>query len=719
MNKIVFQYNKDRFSDEQNALINQAFEFASAAHREQKRASGDPYIVHPIAVAERVADWGLDYRSVQAALLHDVVEDTGITLREITLTFDAKVAELVDGVTKLNLSAMPGLSPNSTRAEVSTENLRKLLLASSADPRVMIIKLADRLHNLSTLEHISLERQERIARESLEVFAPLADRLGMGQVKGEIEDMAFRYAKPKEYVAISRQLKNLFKDSEKQLIIMRQEMNDFFKQGGVYVLSVEWRQKHVYSIYKKMAKTGADISKMHDLLAIRVIVPTEADCYHAMGLIHQHYKPLIYLIKDYIAVPKPNGYRSLHTTVFGNGGRITEIQIRTQQMHEEAEFGVAAHFHYDAHKNSPEYAKGEAAKAVMPEESSWVRHLAKMHQVAASGQEFAEGNNADLFADDIFVFSPKGDLYDLPEGSTPIDFAFAVHSSIGLRAMGAKVNGRMVNLDSKLENRDVAEIITRREPSPNRDWLNFVKTSTARTNIRGWFRSISRDSNIISGRIALEAELKAWHKNRVEDVPAPRMKAALQAMRLRSADDLLAAIGDSSVTVGQVAKRLFPDLAKPKVLPIVKRLEPTGHVLVEGERLPYNIALCCHPIYPQPLMGYVTRGAGVTVHVLGCKNLPNEPERLVQCRWETDAQGPEMLVCRLSVDAHNRVGLLSDITGLIAGKGRHIAQISSQPVAGFDRSTVKFSLEVGDLFELADIMRQIERIRGVIQVERL
>jgi GTP pyrophosphokinase len=719
LNKISFQYNKERFSDEENALINKAFEFAVHAHGDQQRDSGDPYIIHPISVAERVADWGLDYRSVQAALLHDVVEDTDVSLKEIERAFDNKVAELVDGVTKLNMSSMPNLSPNSTRAEVSIENLRKLLLASSNDPRVLMIKLADRLHNLSTLQFVSPERQHRIARESLEVFAPLADRLGMGRVKGEIEDMSFRYFKPKEYAVITRQLKSLFKDTEKQLIIMRREIGELLKKGDIYVLSVEGRQKHVYSVYKKMAKSGGDISKMHDLLAIRVIVPTEADCYHAMGLIHQVYKPLIYLIKDYIAVPKPNGYRSLHTTVFGHGGRIIEIQIRTQQMHEEAEFGVAAHYHYDAHKNTPEYAKGKAAKAVVPEESSWVRHLARMRRVAVSGQEFSEGNDVDLFAEDIFVFSPKGDLYDLPEGATPIDFAFGVHTDIGLRAMGAKVNGRMVNLDSKLENRDVVEIITRREPAPNRDWLNFVKTSVARNAIRGWFRSISRESNIISGRIALETELKAWHTNRVEDIPQRRLTAALESMRMRSVDDLLAAIGDGSITVGQVAKRLFPDLAKPKAVPVVKRLEPTGHVLVEGEQLPYTLAPCCHPVYPQTLMGYVTRGAGVTVHALGCKNIPTETERLVQCRWETDAAGPEMLVCKLSVDAHNRVAMLSDITGLIAGRGLHIGQISSQPVAGFDRSTVKFSLEVTDLFELADIMRQLERIPGVIQVERL
>lgn len=717
MNKISFQYNHERFTAEQNEQIVSALEFATEAHHGQYRLSGEPYIVHPLAVAKTVDGWALDYQAIQAALLHDVVEDTRYQVADLRKLFGDKVAELVDGVTKLDLSAMPGLSPDSPRSKISTENLRKLLLASSNDPRVMIIKLADRLHNLRTLEFQKQEKQERIARESLEIFAPLADRLGMGRVKADIEDLAFKYAKPLEYEMVSKQVGSIVKGSEEYLVRLRQEMTAFLNKGGIKAQSIEGRQKHLYSVYKKLVKTDGDFSKIYDLLAIRVMVPSEADCYHALGLIHQHYKPLIYRIKDYIALPKPNGYRSLHTTVFALDGRITEIQIRTPQMHEEAENGLAAHFFYDAQKGTAAYAKGEAI-GVLPSDMSWVKHLAKMEQVAMAGQD-ADGVKMELFADSIFVFSPKGDLYELPEGATPVDFAFAVHSDVGLRTMGAKVNGRMVNLDSKLENRDVVEVLTRREPAPSRDWLTVVRTSAARNKIRAWFRAVSRDTNVASGRMLMEMELKVLRKGRLDDIPAAKLASGLEALRAKTLDDVLALVGEGMMTPSQAVRKLLPDMVRPASVPVVRRPETTGKVIFEGEQLPYHLAPCCNPIFPQPLVGYVTRGEGVTVHALGCRNTPPDVERLISPRWETTDQPPEMLVCELSIHGHNRVGFLSDVTGLVAERGLNIGHIASRPLDKPLQTEIGFSVEVPDLFVLADIMRQIEKLPGVISVERV
>ncbi|HSX02789.1 MAG TPA: bifunctional (p)ppGpp synthetase/guanosine-3',5'-bis(diphosphate) 3'-pyrophosphohydrolase [Candidatus Saccharimonadia bacterium] len=728
MSKIVVRYDKKAFSKEQNEAINRAFKVAEVAHTGQLRSSGEPYLVHPVTVASIVAEWGLDHEAIMAALLHDVVEDTDITLEQLAVDFGPKVAELVDGVTKLKLRRLPGLAEDSARREASTENLRKLLLATAKDYRVIMVKLADRLHNLRTLEHLSPERRQRIARESLEIFAPLADRLGMGQLKSEMEDLSFRYARPDDYDHVMRLTKASIRKSAQYLALLKHDIRALLGEGGLKHIEVEGRQKHLYSIYKKLVKVDGDIDKIYDLIAIRVIVPDVAACYQALGLIHQQYKPLIYRIKDYIAVPKPNGYQSLHTTVFARDGRITEIQIRTPQMHDEAERGLAAHFFYDSHKASAAYARGESA-AKLPAKLGWVQQLANIKQLAGEGQEFLEDARLELFTDRIFVFSPKGDLYDLPEGSTPLDFAFAVHSDMGLRTMGARVNGRMVTLDARLENRDVVEVITRRQALPNRDWLSFVKTPGAKNRIRSWFRAASRDGNVASGRAALETELKAWGKGRLEDLPPRQVADALDALHVKSAEDLLAAIGEGALTAAQAIRRLLPDAARPASLPVVRRVETTGRVIIEGgEPLPYSLAACCRPVFPQPLVGYITRGAGVTVHALGCPNLPGDTERFVGCHWETLADVPERLLCRLEVHGLNRVGLISDITSIIARQRLNITQIVSgwadrpgQSAAAVQASgevQVSFSVDVPDLFALADLMRRLEHLPGVTSVRR-
>jgi guanosine-3',5'-bis(diphosphate) 3'-pyrophosphohydrolase len=717
MTNISVQYDRDRYTPKQNKLIEDAVKFAQNAHGEQLRASGQPYIIHPVAVAETVAKWGLDYESVIAAILHDVVEDTDVILEDVSERFGLKVAELVDGVTKLRLSSSPRADAGSTRQAINNENLGKLLLATTRDYRVIPIKLADRLHNMRTLGYLAPERRLRIARESLEVYAPLADRLGMGQLKGELEDLGFKYSRPDESAELEKRVHLSAKKAERYLAVLKHAISEYLVAGSVRLIRIEARQKHYYSIWKKLAKVNGDIEKIYDLFAVRVIVPDVASCYQALGILHQHYKPLIYRIKDYIAVPKTNGYQSLHTTVFAEDGHITEIQIRTPEMHEAAEHGLAAHFYYDQQKVTKAHIKGQAA--AVPDHLKWVRQLSQMQEEASSPGEFVEEVKLELFANRLYIFSPKGDLYELPEGSTPLDFAFAIHSNVGLRAMGARVNGRMVPLDSHLENRDVVEVITRREPAPNLDWLGYVATSHAKNRIRAWFRASSRDSNISSGRVGLEVALKTWNIRKLDELPKRALPDLINALHLRSTEDLYAALGEGTLSIHHVIRRLVPDAAKPRSAVIIKRPEPTGRVLVEGDQLPYTIASCCEPVFPVPLIGYVTRGKGITVHALGCRNVPTDVERYVTCRWETTQVEREHVLCAVSIKAIRRVGLISDITGAIAAEGFNISRMSTEHVEGGNEILNSVGVEVPDLFALANLMRKLERLPGVSQVHRL
>ncbi|GAC1372895.1 MAG: bifunctional (p)ppGpp synthetase/guanosine-3',5'-bis(diphosphate) 3'-pyrophosphohydrolase [Candidatus Saccharimonadales bacterium] len=717
MNKLSIQYVEARYSQGENDTIARALEFAVRAHGEQKRVSGEPYVIHPIAVAQIAADWGMDAEAVTAALLHDVVEDTDVTTEVLIREFGEKVAELVEGLTKLKLSASPRPAADSARVDLNNENLRKLLLATTKDFRVILIKLADRLHNMRTLGALSVDKRVRIARESLEVFAPLADRLGMGQLKGELEDLGFQYWKPVEFADLKRQVEEVSEGASKYLARLKRAITKNMKAAGVEVIQIEARRKHYYSIYKKLVKTGGDVEKIYDLVAVRLIVPDVAACYQALGVIHQHYKPLIYRIKDYIAVPKPNGYQSLHTTVFGEEGRISEIQIRTPQMHEEAEYGLAAHFYYNAHKSTAGYVGRKGAPTV-PNNLKWVTELTQLQQGTPGGQDFADVARLELFADRIYIFSPKGDLYELPEGATPLDFAFAIHSNVGLRALGARINGRLLPLDTRLENRDVVEIVTRREPAPSRDWLNIVTTSHAKNRIRAYFRAASRDANVASGKAALESELQTWGIKRLDDIPKRTMSDALDALHLRAQEDLFAAIGEGGLTLHQAVRRLVPEAPKPKNAAVVKKQEPTGRILIEGEKLPHTLAMCCNPVYPQPLLGYVTRGKGITVHALACRNIPTDVERYAACRWET-GEDAELMLCRLEVVAGNRIGLISDIAGEVARENLNIRNILSENDPKTQLSHVQFQVEVPDLFVLSKLRHGLSRINGVERVRRI
>jgi len=711
--------DESRFTPEELTLIKRAQKCASAAHKGQLRKSGEPYITHPVAVAQTVADWGLDAEAIAAALLHDTVEDTDMTIEDVATEFSDSMAALVDGLTKLAIiEKMPQASPESFRLESTNENLRKLLLASSEDLRVLLIKLADRRHNLQTLGYLPPAKRLSIARESLEIYAPLAYRLGMGQLKGEIEDLSFLYSLPDEYAALSKQVGASTKNSERYIVRLRHEIGEILKTGGVETQAIEGRQKQLYSIYKKLSKVDGDINKLYDLIAVRIIVPDVASCYQALGLLHQQFKPLIYRIKDYIAAPKTNGYRSLHTTVFALDGNITEIQIRTPEMHQEAELGLAAHFYYDAQKGTEPYRKGSVIKA-MPRALHWVSTLNELRVAGGSQAEFVEDAKFELFSDRIFVFSPKGDLYDLPEGSTPIDFAFAIHSQVGLKTLGAKVNSKLVTLDTKLENRDVVEIMTRRVPSPNRDWLTFVRTPHARNSIRAWFRAASRETNVASGRTLLEPELRAWSFKRIEDIPKPVAAGLFDTLSVKGWDDVLALLGEGSLSVSHVLRRLFPvESGRPANATVITRPAATGRVLVQDEKLPYTLAPCCIPAYPEHIIGYVTRGKGVTVHRRGCNNLPTDSDRLVACQWELDKSVTEHILCELELIGLNRVGLLRDVTSSLAKRGVNISGMTSNDLSS-DESTIRFKVEVSDLYELALVLRMLERIAGVRVVNSL
>lgn len=713
MKNPVLSWELKGYSEGDRQRIAKAFDFAAQAHRGQKRRSGKSYITHPVAVAEYLLGLGLDADTVIAGFLHDTVEDTEATLEDIEAAFGPDVAGLVDGVTKLgqvNYAGAEG-APVQRRA-TSIENVRKLLLAMSRDMRVIMIKLADRRHNLLTLKYLDPEARTRIARESLDIFAPLADRLGMGALKAEIEDASFEYVDPEASKLVQKLVASNAREAKRYIDGLKVEVGELLSAEGIKAESIHARQKHLYSIFRKLAKTDGDITKIYDLAALRIIVGSVPDCYQVLGALHQRYKPLIYRIKDYIAVPKPNGYRSLHTTVFTTSGKIIEIQIRTQEMHLEAEQGLAAHSIYSVHKGTKAYRGGQGAG--INAKLSWVQDLAGI--TTAGDTDLIDQLKVDLFRDRIFVFSPKGDLYDLPEGATPVDFAFAIHSDVGLRVQGAKVNGRIAPLDRPLENRDVVDILTRKEPAPNRQWLNFVKTAGARNRIRAWFRAASRDSNLATGRQLIESHLGTWGLKRFEDVGPEAIKRACDLLNVKDAEALLTGVGEGSISVQTALRRLLP--ARPAEAPKPEAYVPkktTGRIEVIGAKdLPCQPAKCCQPEPPVALVGYVTRGSGVTVHRRDCNNIPDESDRLLDCQWESAGAPAQSLNADLTLTCVNRIGLLTDLTGRIAERKINIVKITSENKAGDGQvSVVKVTVEVEDLFTLNSLMRELRDMAEV------
>jgi len=692
---------------EKLALVEEAYNFAAQAHQGQVRKSGKPYLEHPLQVALTLAELQLDASSLAAALLHDVPENCGIPISEIEAKFGSEIAKLVDGTTKLGKLSRPG--EGVATSELQMENLRKMLVAMAEDLRVVFIKLADRLHNLRTLEVLPPEKQRSIAQETLEIYAPLAHRLGIWELKWQLEDLSFRSLEAKKYRRIAKLIATRRTQREEFVTQIIQILGDEFKKVGLEA-EISGRPKHIYSIYQKMERysaLGRDFDDIHDLLALRVLVSTVPDCYAAVGVIHSLWHPLPGEFDDFIANPKPNGYQALHTVVM-YGAIPLEIQIRTREMHHIAEYGVAAHWRYK---------EGEEKDIRFEERISWLRQLIEWHR-ELSGAEFLESVKTDIFIDQVFVFTPKGEIKDLPKGSAPLDFAYRVHTELGHRCIGAKVNGRLVPLSYQLKNGDVVEIIaTKGEKGPSRDWLSpdlgYVETSHAREKIRQWFRKQKRVENIERGRELLDKEMRRL------GIKLSGREELAKLFKYDSLDDFLAAIGYGGITTHQVALKVAAQQEQPREIIEVTPPKPpvlAVQVLGVGDMLT-RLAECCHPLPGDKIIGYVTRSRGVSVHRRDCHNIihEDEKERLIPVEWgQTDALYP----VSIQVEAWDRVGLIRDITTIVAEEKVNIAAMSS---VQHDNHTVTehLTLETTGLAQLLRLLGRIEAVRGVIGVTRV
>ncbi len=687
-------------------VIERALRYATEAHRGQKRMSGEDFVEHSIAVATILAGFLVDTTSICAALLHDVVEDSGVTSDDIAREFGAEVAELVDGLTKIS-----HLSFRSS-AEEQSENYRKLLLSVAKDARVIIIKLADRLHNMRTLEHLPAERRNRIATETREIYGPLAHRFGMANVKAELEDLAFKFLEPEEYPALATQV--AAKRAERELAIARLKapLEAELKRAGLTNFEVSGRPKNLYSIYQKMKKRNKPFEEIYDLMAMRVIVRTVPECYHVLGLIHHVWTPLQERIKDYIASPKSNGYQSLHTTIFGPGGQLFEVQIRTQEMHRTAEYGIAAHWLYKTSEDGDDLGR----------QLGWFRQLLELQQESHTPEEFLEFLKVDLYHDEIFVFTPQGDVKQLPKGATAIDFAFHVHTDVGLHTSGAKVNGRIAPLHRELKNGDTVEILTSPQAKPSRDWLSHVGTGRARSKIKQWIRQEEETISSQLGREILTRELK---RRRLDAPTLEAMEQAARALNLEDAHALEISLGRGDLALGQVMRGLFPELPseslqeKPPTVfgRVIDRIRLGRGIKIQGvDGLMIRYAQCCQPVPGDPVVGYVTQGRGISIHRADCPNLLTlEGEgRRVEIDWQE--QSGETFAVRLVVTGEDRRGLYADIMQTISQTGTNIRGADLHSKDGSIFGTV--FVEVDNLPHLAKVLRAIRRVKGVATVER-
>jgi guanosine-3',5'-bis(diphosphate) 3'-pyrophosphohydrolase len=687
-------------------LVRRSYQYAEQAHRGQQRASGGPYVEHPANAAYLLAQLGMDPIAIVAGLLHDVPEDTPYGLEDIRKNFGDEVARLVDGVTKL--SRFSGVGAEAQQAE----NIRKMFLAMAEDLRVVVIKLCDRLHNMRTLFALAPDKQQRIARQTLEIYAPLAHRLGIWQMKWELEDLAFKYLEPERYTNLADQLASRRAEREKRIKDAMETLSRELAKAGIRA-ELSGRAKHIYSIWRKMERKNVDLDQIYDLLAVRVIVNEVPECYGALGVIHALWPPIPGQFDDYVAVPKPNLYQSLHTAVMGPGGLPLEIQLRTRKMHEIAEMGIAAHYRYK---------EGGKADANYESKLAWVRQLMEWQREVADAQEFVEALKLDVFQDQVFVFTPKGEVKELPAGATPIDFAYRIHTDIGHRCIGAKVNGRLVPLDHRLRSGDIVEILTSKNArGPSRDWLAMVRTPGAREKIRQWFKRQQREENIAHGKETLEKELRRVAQKSLADVPAGAIDALAREMNLHDEETLFAAIGYGAVTPAQVVSKLGVMDDSEITLPLVAPPAPPvtrGGVRVKGVTdLLVQFGNCCSPVPGDAIVGYITRGRGVTVHRGDCSNVTGtkDRERLVEVEWE-DRTVREYPVA-IRVHAWDRDGLLRDVANVIAENKVNMLAVSA--AANPDRTaTINATLNVTSLEQLSRVLSRLEAVRDVFEVMR-
>ena len=701
-------------------LLERAFAMAQSAHAGQHRISGEDYIHHPLGVARILAELQIDADSVAAALLHDVVEDTTVTLEQLEKEFGKEIASLVDGVTKLSRIEYK------SQEDQQMENYRKMFLAMAKDIRVVLIKLADRLHNMRTLKPMAPEKQKRIAKETMEIFAPLAHRLGISNIKWEMEDLAFRYLEPEKYYELVDQVRQKRQEREAVIAEAIAILKEKLQEVGIHC-EIDGRPKHFYSIFRKMQRDHKGLSEIYDLSAVRILVDSLKDCYGALGVVHTQWKPIPNRFKDFIAVPKSNMYQSLHTTVIGTQGQPLEIQIRTFEMHRVAEVGIAAHWKYKEGAKGP--TKGFDQKL------SWMRQLLEWHQELRDPREFVESVKLDVFADEVFVFTPKGDVLDLPVGSVPLDFAYRVHTDVGHRCVGARVNGKIVPLETKLSNGDIVEIITAKQGNPSRDWLNIVASSDTRNKIRNWFKKEKRDENIVKGREALEKDAKRLGYEWKELSKGDRLEEIGRKMNFSNEEDMLASLGFGGVSVHAIMVKLVElykkeqkATAPPDMSQVLAELKPkrsksrgSHGILVKGESgLMVRLARCCNPVPGDVIVGYITRGRGVSVHRADCSNIQassnsDEFERMIEVEWDSGTD--DLYKVTVEITAMDRPGMLTDIMMILSEHKINASTVNAK-TSKDKRATVTLCIDTRNTAQLENIMAKMKRVRDVFTVHR-
>lgn len=700
-------------------LIIKAYNFAESAHAGQLRNSGERFFVHPFNVAMILAELNMDTATIAAGLLHDVLEDTDVTYETLAKEFGEEIANLVDGVTKLKKLKYR------TKQETQAENLRKMVIAMSKDIRVIIIKLADRLHNIRTLEYMSDAKKKEKALETLEIYAPIAHRLGISTIKWELEDLSLRYIDPEGYYDLVDKVSKKRREREAYIANVIEKLKAKLDEMEIES-DISGRPKNFYSIYKKMVYQNKTFEQIFDLTAIRVIVDTVKDCYGVLGIVHTLWKPIPGRFKDYIAMPKPNMYQSLHTTVIGPQGEPFEIQIRTWEMHRTAEYGIAAHW---------KYKEGITKADDFENKLTWLRQLLEWQKELKDPKEFMESLKIDLFNDEVFVFTPKGDVINLPAGSTPLDFAYRVHTDVGNKCIGAKVDGRIVPLDYKLKNGNIVEILTSSSSSgPSRDWLKIVISSQAKSKIRQWFKKEERDSNIIKGKELLEKEIKRQGYKLTELLKEEWLKSFAKKVSLNSIDDLYAAIGYGSITLSQVMSKLKEnykehysqkvdekELINKQVASTLpkKEYKPTQGITVKGvDNIKVRFSKCCSPVPGDEIVGYITRGRGVSVHRKDCPNVKslNIQERFIDVEWTTDKKASYQ--AEIQIKASDRYGLLTEITQLLADMKLVVTSLNAR-TSKEKMALINMTLEITDIEQLKELMKKMKKLEGVIDVYRV
>ncbi len=703
----IYDYNPDADLD----LIDRAYVFSAKVHDGQVRLSGEPYLSHPLEVAGILADLKLDVVSVAAGLLHDVIEDTHATAEEIEQMFGREVRHIVSGVTKL--STLPFSSAQAREAE----SIRKMLLAMADDIRVILIKLADRMHNMRTLQyHSSKVKQRKIAQETLDIYAPIASRLGIFWIKNELENIAFKYIHPEEFerieslVAKGKEERDKYVETVKSFI--RKKMDENSLHGEVL-----GRYKNTYSIYQKMIQQNLDFEEIYDIIAFRIILDTIPQCYEALGLVHALWKPIAKKFKDYIGMPKPNMYQSLHTTVIGPYGERMEIQIRTRDMDQVAKAGIAAHW---------SYKEGKTADPKTAEAFAWVQNIVENQANIKDPDEFLENVRIDLFPDDVYVFTPKGQIKSLPKGATPVDFAYAIHSEVGDQCVGAKVNGRMVPLKYQLQTGESVAVITQKGHQPSKDWLSFVKTVKARSKIRQWIKTQEKERSLTLGREMCEKAFRKVRMNFAVLSKTPEMAKVVEDFGFKNLDDLIIAVGYGKITPLQLVRKLMPKSEESdehhtllnRLMDKVRKKKIGSGVIVKGvDDMLVRFGKCCQPVPGDPIVGFITRGFGVTVHRAGCVNvIKANPERLIEVEWDTATREP--FPVKIKIRAMDRVGLLADVAACISKAGANILSANTQTLENKAVNSF-FTLEVADTEQLTQVMAGLKKIRQVIDAQRV